>query len=163
MSEETKEFVKKSVSFEQRPYFNRLLLQDAFPELMHTSARDGKIISGMGMGTDFERDIDFVDLKTKLVQGSLPQAGSNKKEMILTSGLAEKLNVTVGDRITLSTKTRYLGLNGMTFTVKGIAELPIGYMNSKLFYLPLDSAQKLLKMEGSALELLILLKNENRG
>ncbi|MBA7706940.1 hypothetical protein ES703_115799 [subsurface metagenome] len=162
LKEETKEFTKKSVSFEERAYFNRLLLQDAFPDLINISPRVGKIITGMGMGTDFERDTDFINLKTKLVQGSLPETGSNIKEIILTSGLADKLNVTMGDRITISTKTRYLGMNGMTFKVKGIVKLPIGYMNLKFFYLPLDTAQKLLKMEGSVSEILILLKNENR-
>ncbi|MBN2439712.1 MAG: ABC transporter permease [Spirochaetales bacterium] len=163
LSEETKEFTNGKVSYEERILFNRLLLQDAFPDLIAESPRSGKMILGMGMGIDFERDKDFINIKEKITQrdarGELPGTGENIREIILTSGLAKKLNATIGDRLTISTKTKYSGINGMTFTVKGIISLPVGMYNNNMFFLPLDTAQKLLKMDDSVSEILVLLKN----
>ncbi|MCW8965820.1 MAG: FtsX-like permease family protein [Candidatus Pacearchaeota archaeon] len=165
LSEETKEYTKGKVSYEERILFNRLLLQDAFPDLIAESPRTGKMILGMGMGLDFERDKDFIDIKDKInkrdARGELPETGKDVREIILTSGLAKKLNSTIGDRLTISTKTKYSGINGMTFKVKGIVNLPVGMYNNNMFFLPIDTAQKLLKMEESVTEILVLLKNKN--
>lgn len=164
LSEETKEYTKREVNFEQRITFNRLLLQDAFPKLIAESPRTGKMILGIGMGLDFKRDTEFFNLKDRITkrdaQGELPETGKNERGIILTSGLAKKLNTTLGDRLTISTKTKYAGINGMTFKVKGIINLPIGMYNTNMFFLPIDTAQKLLKMEDLVSEILVLLKND---
>lgn len=74
------------------------------------------------------------------------------------------MKITVGDKLTLSTKTRYLNLNGMTFRVKGILHFPIPSINSRFFFLPIDTAQDLLKMssDNSVTEIIIRVKNERK-
>lgn len=162
LSEETRQYIQKPVKYEEKILFNRLLLEDAYPDLIIKNLRAGKTILGMGTGLDFERDTEFINLIERIESGGLPAAGTQAREMILTSGLAKKLNATVGDRITISTKTKYMGMNGMTLKVAGIVELPVAMFNTRGFYMPLDTAQKLLKMEDSVSEILILLNNENK-
>ncbi|MBN1698624.1 MAG: ABC transporter permease [Spirochaetales bacterium] len=160
LSEETRRFTGRSVAFEERILFNRYFLEDAFPDLIMKNLREGKMIIGMGVGMDFERDRAFIDLGKRLQTGGLPPVGKEAKEMVLTAGLAEKLNATVGDRITMSTKTKYQGMNGITLIVTGIVKLPIAMFNARGFYLPIDTAQELLKMGNSVTDILVLLKSE---
>jgi putative ABC transport system permease protein len=160
LSEETRQYIQRHIAFEEKILFNRLFLEDALPDLIMENPREGKMIIGMGMGMDFEKDKAFINLGERIESGVLPETGKEAKEMVLTSGLAEKLNATVGDRITLSTKTKYQGMNGITLVVTGIVKLPIAMFNSRGFYIPIDTAQKLLKMENTATDILVLLKNE---
>jgi putative ABC transport system permease protein len=162
LSEETKEFLEGDVSYEERIFFNRLLLQDAYPDMIIDNPRAGKMIVGMGMGMDFRQDGEFINLKNKVESGTVPDADTESQEIILTSGLADKLTAAVGDRITISTKTKYMGMNGMTLKVTGIVDIPIAMYNSNYFFLPLDTAQKLLKMGNSVTEILILLDNPGK-
>jgi ABC-type lipoprotein release transport system permease subunit len=162
LSEETMEYTQKDVPFEEQILFNRLFLENAFPDLIMKNPRAGKMIIGMGLGMDFEKDTEFINLERQIQSGRLPEIGKEAKEMLITSGLARKLNATIGDRITLSTKTKYQGINGMTLKVTGIVDLPIAMFNSRGFYLPIDTAQKLLKMEDTVTDILVLLVNENR-
>ncbi|MBN2535952.1 MAG: FtsX-like permease family protein [Spirochaetales bacterium] len=162
LSEETLAYTERDVPFEERILFNRLALQDAFPGLIIDNPRSGKLILGMGMGMDFQKDAGFMNLETKLESGGIPQSDREAREIILSSGLAKKLNASVGDRITISTKTKYMGMNGITVKVTGIVDLPVAMYNTRFFFLPLDTAQNLLKMDDSVIEILILLKDINK-
>jgi len=155
-------FTKRKYSFEEISYFNRLLLEDVVPELIKESPRAGKMVTGRGMALDFKRDKDFMDLESYGLKGSLPKKSNGIPEVILSAGFARKLHATVGDIITITSKTRYMGINGMSLKVTGIAKLPMAMYNSSYFFLPLATGQKLLKMDGSISEILVLLKNENK-
>ena len=115
---------------------------------------DGKNHPVMGVGVNFATEEAFIDFPTIVSEGKLPEAG--KTEILLSSLLARDLNVGIGDRVTMLTSTALRGSNAMTFEIVGIASFPVGGLNAKTIYVPLDRAQYLLRMEGQAQEVLLL-------
>ena len=110
----------------------------------------GENISALGQGMDMQNDI--MQLAPFIIAGQLPQSG--ERQAVLGSALAKKLGLTVGDKFTLLSSTLRRATNGMTFTVYGIARLPLGELNDK-FYAPLDTVQRFLKMGDRAIDLVI--------
>lgn len=134
----------------------------AAPRIQFATAiyREERNHAGLGIGVDFTREQRFMRPGESLVQGRLPEMG--KREMLLASGLAEEVWVSVGDRVTLLGKNKHLGLAGMTFTVTGIARFPVADFNRRFLLVPIDSAGLMLKMEGEATEVLLLANDPRR-
>ncbi len=127
---------------------------------------------GMGLGVDFAKEarldtrkmarepdapsFESLDRKQKLAafanawelsgyEGELPEEG--KREILLSVGLAEEMNVKVGDKVTFYTKTAYMGMQAWTFLVSGLVQFSIVGMNQSYFLAPIDSVQRFLKMD----------------
>ncbi len=113
----------------------------------------GENLTAMGTGVEFSTEKEFQNLSDYLRQGRLPEAG--KSEILLGSGLAEKLGKKVGESITILTTTMRRGPNAATFTITGLADFRIAAMQQSYFYIPLDRAQHILKMGDSVTEILI--------
>jgi len=116
--------------------------------------------NGIGLGVDFERETSVMRIQEALEQGRLPQMG--QKEMVLSAGLAEELGLGVGEKLTLLTKNKYMGMSGMTFTVTGIARFLVAGFNESFFLVPIDTTARFLKMSNEATEVLILLNDSKR-
>jgi putative ABC transport system permease protein len=142
---------------------NRHLLDETFPAIFSPSPREGKLFTGLGYGVDFIREKSFFNIGKHLVNGKIPEPGSN--DMLLTSGLAESMKLGVGDKLSILTKTSNPEeSNELTFRISGVVRFPVSAFNSKFFFLPIDSAASLLRMEpGSATEIIILLKNPDNA
>jgi putative ABC transport system permease protein len=143
----------------------------ALPRIRFYSAiyRDESNYRGMGLGLDFEKEILLAEKRkattttgTDMSQeeklsafagawhigafdGKLPEAG--KKQIVLARGLADEVGVSLGDRITLYTKTAFMGLQAWTFEVTGIVTFALHAMNEGVFLGPLDSIQRFLKLD----------------
>jgi putative ABC transport system permease protein len=117
--------------------------------------RNDQTYNGAGLGVDFAREEPVTGLGESLTSGRLPEMGA--REILLSAGLAEELDLKAGDKITLFTKNMYMGLSGMTFTVTGTTMLPVAHYNSSFFWLPLDTAQSFLKMGDRITEIAVLL------
>jgi putative ABC transport system permease protein len=119
--------------------------------------RNGNTYKGMGMGIDVPSEETFQGLSKHLTQGSMPAMGA--KETVLAVGLARDMGVGVGDKITLFTKNSTGGMNGMTLRITGTARFSVAAFDKSLFFVPLDTAQRLLGMPGSATEVLLILRD----
>jgi putative ABC transport system permease protein len=119
--------------------------------------QDNKLYRAMGMGMDFLLEDDFQNFSQYLVKGDMPQPGTN--ELLLSSGLAEDLGLGINDKIDILTKNMYMGAAGWTFVVKGIVVFPLAALNTKFFFIPLDTCQTFLQMPGSVTEILVKIKN----
>jgi putative ABC transport system permease protein len=119
--------------------------------------RNDQTYGGIGLGVDFEREKGMMKIQDSLEQGSLPQAG--QRQMLLSAGLAEELDLEVGERLTLLTKNKYMGMSGMTFTVTGIVRFQVAGFNESFFLMPIDTAARFLKMDNEATEVLVMLED----
>ena len=122
--------------------------------------RKDRTYNGMGLGVDFERENSVMKIQEALEQGRLPQMG--QKEMVLSAGLAEELDLGLGEKLTLLTKNKYMGMSGMTFTVTGIVRFPVAGFNESFFLVPIDTTARFLKMSNEATEVLIVLNDSKR-
>ncbi len=116
--------------------------------------------NGMGLGVDFEREKKVMKIQDALEQGRLPQMG--QKEMVLSAGLAEELDLGVGEKLTLLSKNKYMGMSGMTFTVTGIVYFPVAGFNESFFLVPIDTTARFLKMSDEVTEVLVVLNDSKR-
>jgi putative ABC transport system permease protein len=119
--------------------------------------RSGNTYKGMGMGVDFPLEETFQGLSKHLTRGSMPSMGA--KETVLSLGLAREMGVDVGDKITLFTKNSKGGMNGMTLKITGTMRFSVAAFDKSFFFLPLDTAQRLLGMPGSVTEVLLILRD----
>jgi len=122
--------------------------------------RNGRTYGGMGLGVDFPREASVMRIQDAIEEGRLPQMG--QREMVLSAGLAEELDLEVGERLTLLTKNKYLGMSGMTFTVTGIVRFLVAGFNESFFLVPIDTTARFLKMSDEATEVLVVLNDSKR-
>ncbi len=118
--------------------------------------RNAEIYRAIGMGVDFQLEKTYQDIESHIIKGRLPEAG--KKETILGVDLAREIGVTTGDKITILATTMRRGSNAVTLRITGIASFPVEAFNKKYLLVPLDRAQKLLRMGDSVTEIIMKLK-----
>lgn len=99
----------------------------------------------MIIGTDAERENQLSNLKSKISKGNY---FSNTEEVvILSQGLANRINSQVGDTVVLFGQGYQGTIAAGKYRVKGIVHLASPDMNDALVYMPLTSAQKMLGAE----------------
>lgn len=124
--------------------------------------QDDKRVALLFTGVDFARERDFSHIDEIIVAGDLPNrsvagtAGSGPRLVpaVVGSGVLDRLDVGLGDRFTLVTRTALRGSNAMTFEVSGVAQFPVPALNDAGFWAPLADIQRLVRMDGQAGEVL---------
>jgi putative ABC transport system permease protein len=118
-------------------------------------------VPALGYAIDPETEREIGGLHKRMVTGSYIQSG--EQAAILGRGLAERLQVAVGDTLTIITRTAYDSPTGLNLLVKGTFRTGIGGMDRSLFYIPLDIGQTMLDLAGKATEFVIILKNPDNA
>ncbi len=113
--------------------------------------RETKTVAAFGMGIDLFNTV--LDIKSNLVEGELEREG-----LYIGVKLAKKLGTKIGDELLLATNTSEGGLNGMKFRVNGFVQMQIADMDERSFFISIDDAKKLLKIEGASTEIYIYSK-----
>ncbi len=110
-------------------------------------------IAANGIGLDLQLEQRYQELDTIVAEGRLPQPGT--REAILGTGLAEELDVGIGDMATFLTRTRNRRSNGFSVDVVGLAVFPMAGLNDNTFILPIDTASRYARMGDAATEVLV--------
>ncbi len=90
------------------------------------------------------------------LEGRSPSLGAY--EAVIGSSLSELLDLTVGDVITLTTRTRLEAMQALDLTIVGLARTPNPNVNANHVYMPLDVADAALAMEQGATEFVVRLE-----
>lgn len=116
----------------------------------------------MGIGIDPQQEDAVSSLSKTMVEGKYLGDDSGLRSMIIGGGLADKLGIKLGDKLTIVARTAYDSMKGMTFKVTGVFRYGISSLDSKLFYVPIGAAARLLEMGDGASELIVMVdKPEN--
>ena len=83
-------------------------------------------------------------------------------EVMLGSGLARALGAKTGDLVTVMATTPDGALNAVDASVVAVLSYPIKEIDDRLLFLPYAAASKLLKSEGKANTLVVLLEGRRR-
>lgn len=116
-----------------------------------------EIVRMLGWGVIPEKEMKFTEIENNLVNGRMLKMG--KREVVMGSGLLEKLNKNVGDSVTILYNNSFDAFKGSTLSIVGEVDHYLPLINDRLFYLPLDQAQRMLLLEGNATEILIQTKS----
>ena len=107
------------------------------------------------LGIDFLSDkssqIDIWDINKKIVEGKL---FADKNQALLSSKLAERLNVEINDIITFIGSTMDGAFSTYNFVVSGIFDLNIGPIDKDMMIVDIMGAEFALDMDNAASEIL---------
>ena len=136
-----------------------------------------------GIGVDFGREIavaaqrlphlapaagaspaldDFARLwRLDLFGGVLPDPAA--RELVMAKTLADELGVTVGDKLTILTRTAVMSTQAWTFRISGLVAFPVGGL-SRVVLLPIGVAQRFLQLDasGAVTDLLLYAADDDR-
>ena len=121
-----------------------------------------------GIGVDFAREIaaagarlphlapaagaapaldDFARVwRLDLFGGALPDPAG--RELVMSKTLADELGVTVGDKLTILTRTAVMSTQAWTFRISGLVGFPVGGL-SRVVLLPIGVAQRFLQLDAT--------------
>lgn len=108
-----------------------------------------------------EVEKDISGLQNRLTEGKYIATG--ERAAILGADLARRLNMFVGDTLTIITRTAYDSPTGITVVINGLFKTGIGGVDRSLFYIPLDIGQYMLDMDGRATEVVVQLRDKDRA
>ncbi len=105
------------------------------------------------MGIDLEMEQRLNRLQDRVVEGRFFEPGG--EAAILGTGLANRLNVAVGDTLVLLGQGRFgMSASGL-FEIAGLMEHPLRDMDNQIVYLSLPAAQRLLSAEDHVTAILV--------
>lgn len=115
-------------------------------------------LNGTIAGVDILAEAAFSDLQSKMKSGQIQDLNANRDGLIMGIGLAKKLNIKTGDRVTVSTPTGGL----QAFKVVGIFKTAVGAIDDQKSYANTESVQKMLEEDSRYFtEIQIKLKDIN--
>ncbi|AEV98265.1 ABC transporter [Niastella koreensis] len=113
-------------------------------------------INGYINGVNIIEETKLYDLKKKMTEGKPEDLLASDNGIIMGKGLAKKLNVYVGDLVSLATPTGAT----MRFRIVGLFQVGMGAIDNVKSYVTLASVQKLLNKDRSYItDINIKLKN----
>ncbi|PRX34756.1 putative ABC transport system permease protein [Orenia metallireducens] len=114
---------------------------------------EDEMIRMMGWGVEASKELEFTNIKDKLVEGRMVRRG--QREVVMGADLLKKIGLKVGDKTTILYQTSFASFKGSTFKIVGKIKSGLKLLDEELFYLPLDQAQKILEMPDMATDLLL--------
>ncbi|MEP7169988.1 MAG: ABC transporter permease [Bacteroidota bacterium] len=97
-------------------------------------------INGFIQGVNITEEARLYNLEEKMVEGKTENLLTSDNGILMGSGLAQKLNVRIGDLISLATPTG----STMRFRIVGIFKIGIGTIDNVKSYVNISSVQQLL-------------------
>ncbi len=122
-----------------------IVFQDPFPE-------DGSV-QVTGYGIDPSDDGDVYRLEETITKGRFLEPGEDGA--VLGGWLAEDIGADVGYPITIVTRTRGGFFQTLELDVVGIADTPNPIINRYALFIPIDTADFYLQMEGAVTEIAV--------
>jgi putative ABC transport system permease protein len=120
-------------------------------------SRDEENWNGFIVGVQAENERKVCD-GIQLAQGQFVTSGKN--EIVISMAVARERNLSVGDNLTILASTTSRSFNAMEFKISGLlADSGLSKFYSRMAYIPIDRAQKLIGLEkNQAFELVLRLK-----
>ena len=113
------------------------------------------------LGLDLDGEADYYDPAAMMAHGTLPRPGH--AEVMLGKGLAERLEVGIGDTVTLLGQTAYRSLGGLRLAVSALAVSGVGAIDNSIMFAPLDQAQNLADMQDATTEIVVFAEDSDQA
>lgn len=122
-----------------------------------------KSVYFIGLGVDPDNEI-LVSPRLFNPQNDKGQfvQGNDRVGITIGKGLAETLDLKLGDEATLIAQTVQGSANGIDVVVKGIVYVPLPSFSKRAVYTHIDQAQQLIRLPEKYTEIAIRLKNVNK-
>lgn len=116
-------------------------------------------VGGVGIHLlDSQDEIDRMDLRPKLMQGRFPEQSG---EILITNELFKKMNLQLGDPVTLISSTMYGDMAMYNFTVCGTLHFGTTVIDKGMIYADIEVIRVALNMEDATGEILGFFRDSN--
>ena len=124
------------------------------------AVKGDKSAAYLGTGTipALEKKASFA---AEIVQSGAFFENAEANEIMLGTGLARAIDAKAGDLVTVMTTTPEGGINAVDATVAAVLAYPIKELDDRILYMPFAAAARLLKAEGKANSVVVLLKDDH--
>jgi ABC-type lipoprotein release transport system permease subunit len=119
--------------------------------------REGTFAVGI-TGVEPENELD-VNIIGQYVKAGRNLASADGDVVLIGKGLADAMNVQVGDRVTLVGRSQHEQMRQRTMTVVGIFDLGMADIEKQTVYISLGEAQSLYDLGGQSTEVAVFLKH----
>ncbi len=154
------------------------ILLDDWPGLSDALARDPRVAQAMpklsffGLAVKGDKSAAYLgtgtipalekkaSLAAETVQSGAFFENAEANEIMLGTGLARAIDAKAGDLVTVMTTTPEGGINAVDATVAAVLAYPIKELDDRILYMPFAAAARLLKAEGKANSVVVLLKDD---
>ena len=126
-------------------------LLDVPDENGETRAQGPVYALGIDLLAPNSRQIEIWKLERRLVAGKLPD---NKDEVLLSTKLADRLGLSMGETVTLIASTMYNAFTTYNFTMVGTFKLNLGPVDKQMMLVDISGARMALDMDNAASEIL---------
>jgi len=129
-------------------------------EYFALAAFDSKTRPSMIFGVDPVKENSITGIKDKLIDGEYLRPSD--KAVLISSGLAEYLKVSIGDSIILIGQG-FRGSNAVgLYPIKGVVKFPSPEQNNRAVCMPVDEAQWFYRMDQRLTSIALLLHNSDQ-
>lgn len=111
-------------------------------------------ISIYGIDPEREKSVNPIMQEEFLVEGRFLQA-NDEDSIFIGKGLADAMNIGVGDRIPVSGKSIHEEMNKRTMTVVGIYDINLPSLERQVIYISLNAAQKIYDLGDNVTEVIL--------
>ena len=123
------------------------------------AANETRARASMILGVDFHRENEITRINKKLVAGKLIEDG--EKAVLLSAGLAEYLDLGVGDTLVLIGQG-YHGVNAAAlYAIKGLIKFANPVQNKQIVAMSLQQAQHFYGLEGRVTSVAVLMDDSH--
>ena len=126
-------------------------LLDVPDENGETRAQGPVYALGIDLLAPNSRQIEIWKLERRLMAGKLPD---NKDEVLLSTKLADRLGLSMGENVTLIASTMYNAFTTYNFTMVGTFKLNLGPVDKQMMLVDISGARMALDMDNAASEIL---------
>ena len=126
-------------------------LLDVPDENGETRAQGPVYALGIDLLAPNSRQIEIWKLERRLMAGKLPD---NKDEVLLSTKLADRLGLSMGETVTLIASTMYNAFTTYNFTMVGTFKLNLGPVDKQMMLVDISGARMALDMDNAASEIL---------
>ena len=152
---ETKELIDKMTHNYQDYFWTPRItfggLLDVPDENGETQAQGPVFALGIDFLSPGSRQIEIWELERRLRDGRLPE---NKDEVLLSTRLADRLGLSLGNSVTLIGSTMHNAFTTYNFLVVGTFKLNLGPVDRQMMLVDISGARLALDMEDAASEIL---------
>ena len=153
---------EKSLSEMRQDLENISAIEMAVPRIKFGAAvsTEEELVQMLGWGVVGEKELQFTNIDREIQEGRMVEDG--KREVVMGSVLLDKINKKVGEKVTMVYNTAFQSFKGATFEIVGKIESSLPLLNEDVVFMPFDTAQHLLYLDGASTELLLLTENRDR-
>lgn len=120
-----------------------------------------ELVQMLAWGVNGEKELNFTNIGRELSQGRMVEAG--KREVVMGTKLLDKIDRSVGEKVTMVYTTAFSSFQGATFEIVGEITSNLPLLNEEAVFMPIDTARELLYLEDESTELLLAVGDRNQA